>query len=110
MKKLLFIVSIVIFYSFSFKENKSYVPNSETAIKIAEAVWLPIYGNGIYDKTPFIAELEGDSIWHVYGTLTQPKDYIDKNGDTVITLREGGVPEFFLYKSDGRIIQVSHGK
>lgn len=28
------------------------VPNAETAIKIAEAVWLPIYGDGVFKKKP----------------------------------------------------------
>ena len=27
-----------------------YVPNKNTAIKIAEAIWLPIYGESIYRK------------------------------------------------------------
>lgn len=27
-----------------------YVPNQETAIKIAEAVWVPIYGDKIYNQ------------------------------------------------------------
>jgi hypothetical protein len=31
-------------------ETPNYVPNEETAIKIAEAVWLPIYGEDIYNK------------------------------------------------------------
>ena len=36
-------------------KNKNYVPDKITAIKIAEAVWLPIYGNSIYEKKPFVA-------------------------------------------------------
>ena len=39
-----------------------FVPNSETAIKIAEAVWFPIYGNDIYDKKPFVAKLVDSTI------------------------------------------------
>lgn len=36
--------------------REGYVPNKETAIKIAEAIWLPIYGNKIYNSKPFRAK------------------------------------------------------
>ena len=47
------------------------VPDEETAIRIAEAVWLPIYGNDIYNSKPFHAKLISDSIWVVEGTLPE---------------------------------------
>jgi len=72
------------------------VPNEETAIRIAEAVWLPIYGDLIYDSRLFKARLVDDSIWVVYGTL--PKGYA------------GGIPYAEISKSDGKILKVSHGK
>ncbi len=61
------------------------VPNQETAIKIAEAVWLPIYGKGIYDEEPFEAKLTERGDWLVLGAvhghgggelmmILQPKD------------------------------------
>lgn len=34
----------------------------ETAIKIAEAIWYPIYGEKIYDKKPFVARLKNPNI------------------------------------------------
>jgi len=73
-----------------------YVPDSETAIRIAEAVWLPIYGESIKEKEPFTATLK-EGIWIVRGTL--PKEY-----------DVGGVPVAEISKENGQIIRVSHGK
>jgi len=75
--------------------KKGYVPDKETAIKIAEAIWLPIYGEGIYNCKPFVAELRNDSIWVVQGTLTTGK---------------GGVPYIEIQKTDCKILKVIHGK
>ena len=72
------------------------VPNEETAIRIAEAVWLPIYGNDIYNSKPFQARLIGDSIWVVEGTL--PEGHL------------GGVPYAALQKKDGKVLKISHGQ
>jgi hypothetical protein len=71
-----------------------FVPNSETAIKIAEAVWLPIYGKQIESYKPFIAELR-DSIWYVKG---------DAKTDF------GGVVHIQIGKKDGKIHKVFHEK
>lgn len=49
--------------------QNGFVPNDTTAIKIAEAIWLPIYGEKIYKKKPFVAKLINDKIWVVEGTL-----------------------------------------
>lgn len=75
--------------------NEDYVPDKETAIKIAEAIWLPIYGEKIYESKPFEAQLKGDSLWVVEGTLKEKK---------------GGVPYIEIRKSDCKIIIVTHGK
>ena|ERR1035437_9051999 len=72
-----------------------YVPNKETAVKIAEAIWLPIYGDKIYNYKPFIAELKNDSVWIVQGTLKTGK---------------GGVPYIEIQKTDCKILKVIHGK
>jgi hypothetical protein len=83
--------------------NKGYlpelgvVPDEATAIKIAEAVWLPIYGNTIYSKQPFVAQYDEKGMcWIVRGTL--------RDG----TL--GGVPEIKIDRNDGKILYISHGK
>ena len=73
-----------------------YVPDASTAIKIAMAVWEPIYGREhIRRKKPFRAKLH-NGIWSVRGSL--PKGYL------------GGVPEAEISKRDGRILRVSHGR
>jgi len=73
------------------------VSNRNVAIKIAEAVWQPIYGDAIYSKQPFIAEYNKDEeYWYVHGTLP-PNTF-------------GGVPEIKINKSDGKILYISHGK
>lgn len=75
--------------------KEGLVPDAATAVRIAEAVWLPIYGKGIYEKRPFVAKLKGD-VWVVSGTL--PKDTL------------GGVPEAHIAKRDARVLKVVHGQ
>ena len=53
----------------NFKPKAGYVPDEKTAIAIAVAVWLPIYGEKqIESEKPFNAFLK-DGVWHVAGTL-----------------------------------------
>jgi len=75
--------------------ERGFVPDEKTAIRIAEAVWLPIYGKHIYNERPFRARLVGD-IWHVTGYL--PPNLL------------GGVAEVEISKADGKILRVSHGR
>ena len=79
----------------NFVPKGGYVPDAKTAIKIAEAVWLPIYGENIYTKKPFTAQLKGD-VWLVQGSLPE--------------LMLGGVPSAEISKQTGKILRVSHGK
>jgi len=75
--------------------SEGFVPDKSTAIKIATAVWFPIYGERIYKKKPYkIKLLKG--IWIVEGSMS--KDV------------EGGVPYIEIQKKDGKILKVSHGK
>ena len=76
--------------------RRGMVPDKETAIKIAESIWYPIYGSQIYTEQPFVAELEGDTVWFVRGSL--PKD------------RVGGCAEIRLRKSDAAVLDVNHEK
>jgi hypothetical protein len=78
------------------QEVVNYVPNAETAIKVAEAIWLPIYGERIYQKRPFVAKLKDSTIWVVTGTLRENL--------------LGGVPYIEIQKSDCKILKVTHGK
>jgi hypothetical protein len=80
----------------SYKPKNGFVPNQETAIRIAEAIWIPIYGAEEIDhERPFVASLR-NGVWFVRGSL--PKGH------------NGGVAEIEIAKDDGRIIRVSHGQ
>ncbi|MBI2386879.1 MAG: YbbC/YhhH family protein [Elusimicrobia bacterium] len=72
------------------------VPNEETAIAIAVAVWNPIYGKEkIESEKPFHARLS-KGVWTVEGTL--PEGW------------KGGTAEALIAKDDGRILRVTHYK
>jgi hypothetical protein len=73
------------------------VPNKQTVIKIAEAIWLPIYGKEIYNEKPFVAEFTTSGIWIVKGSLQDTKS-------------KGGVAYIETQKSDCKILKIFHGK
>ena len=80
----------------TFKPKAGYVPDQRTAVSIAEAVLVPIYGDKVIrEKTPLRATLR-DGTWIVAGTL--PRGYV------------GGVATIEINKDDGRILRVSHGQ
>jgi hypothetical protein len=87
-----------------YKPPKGFVPDAATAVKIAEAVLIPVYGEGtIKAERPFKATLQ-DGTWTVAGTLRCP----DVNGTTSICA--GGAAVGRLSKTDARIISMIHGK
>jgi len=72
------------------------VPTPEVAIQIAEAIWLPIYGERIYNQQPFIAQYYPRlDVWFVRGTLPS-------------ALHRGGTANIVIRKSDGQILSVTH--
>ena len=72
-----------------------FVPNEATAIRIAVAVWEPIYGVAqIAAQKPYRARIE-KGIWIVEGTLHSEM---------------GGVAIAEILKSDVRVLRVSHGR
>lgn len=73
-----------------------FVPDHQTAIKIAESIWLPIYGEKIYQEKPFNTVLMDDSLWLVSGTLP----------DSIL----GGTVFLKMRKKDAKIIMVTHYK
>jgi hypothetical protein len=78
------------------KPKEGYVPDANTAIKIAVAVWEPIYGaKKIADEKPYQARLT-DGTWIVEGSL--PKGWL------------GGVALAEIAKDDARILRVTHGR
>jgi hypothetical protein len=70
------------------------VPDQQTAIKIAEAIWLPIYGEKVLSEKPYAAELK-NGVWFVNGTLKEEK---------------GGVAYIEINKKDCKILNVYHTK
>lgn len=85
--------------------REGYVPNSVTALRIAEAVLTPIYGEKqINSEKPFIAKLK-DGVWTVQGTLHCP----DGTGG-ITTHCDGGTAEVRISKTDGRILFMMHYK
>lgn len=81
--------------------KEGYVPNEKTAIKIAEAVWLPIYGQRVYKELPFRAVLSEDKkTWYVESTF-------DKRGNI---FAKGGRSYAEINKDDGKVLKVYHTK
>jgi hypothetical protein len=73
-----------------------YVPDEQTAIRIAKAVLEPAYGNKrIAAQEPFVATLK-DGVWTVEGYLPP--------GVT------GGVAHVEISRSDARVLRMIHGK
>ena len=54
------------------------------------------YGKSILERKPFEAELIGDTLWIVAGSI--PKNML------------GGVPYIEIQKKDGTILGIGHGK
>ncbi len=95
----------------SIKAESFTVPNAELAIKIAETKWLSVYGDVIYNSYPFKASLQNaDTIWHVYGTLPKSGYSLNSNGDSVLTIVQGGVPHAIINRNNGEVLKVYHTK
>ena len=89
----------------SFTPKGGFVPDSITAVKIAEAVLIPVYGKELVEsERPFTAKLE-NGVWTVRGTLHCPNG---KGGQTMVCV--GGTAEVKLSKGDGRILEMIHYK
>jgi len=80
------------------KFEDGYIPNSASASKVAEIVWLNVYGTEINDEKPFIVKLKDGKVWIVEGTFNGGKHAL------------GGVAYIEIQKSDGKILKVIHGK
>ena len=80
----------------NFKPQNGYVPDAATAIKIAIAIWEPIYGvEQIAGEKPYQAHL-AHGIWTVEGSL--PAESV------------GGVTLAEIVQDDGKILRVIHGQ
>lgn len=87
----------------SYVPAAGYVPSEAVALKIAEAVLIPVYGEKqIASERPFHATLK-DDVWTVGGTLTCP----DGKGGTA-TVCKGGTAVVKISKLDARILYMIH--
>lgn len=67
-----------------------------SAVKIAEAIFVKVYGERVLSERPWKTALEqDDSVYHIRGTLKTTK---------------GGVPEIRLKRSNAEVISICHGK
>jgi NTF2 fold immunity protein len=81
------------------KPAEGFVPDAKTAIKVAVAVWEPIYGEQqIAKEKPYRAKLLTNTVWKVEGSLPE--------GIGV----KGGVATAFINKTDGKVVDVYHTK
>jgi len=78
--------------------SKGLIPDKETAEKIAEIIFVNIYGEKIKSEKPFVGTLVDGNVWFVRGSL-DPK-----------YKGFGGVASISICKKDGRILRVYHGK
>jgi hypothetical protein len=77
--------------------RNGFVPDANTAIKIAVAVWEPMFGaKTIAQEKPYRAKLLTNTEWRVEGSLPEN--------------RRGGVATAFIVRADGRILDVYHTK
>jgi hypothetical protein len=84
------------------KPAAGYVPDAKTAIRIAEAVLIPIYGEKeVQFERPYHAELHGRT-WRVYGSLPKLKPGWAWGG--------GGVAEAVIDRYTGKVLRVTHGE
>jgi hypothetical protein len=82
--------------SHSYNPPGGIVSSKETAIRMAEVVLGPIYGEAnIAAQRPFVATLKA-GVWLVSGTL--PADML------------GGTAYIEIAQADGRVITVSHSQ
>jgi hypothetical protein len=90
-----------------YNPNKVAVPDANTAIAIAHAVLVPIYGRQqVASEEPLVAIRRGD-VWTISGTLhckgSWISELLQKKPACV-----GGSAEVQLLAKDGRILHVTH--
>jgi hypothetical protein len=79
------------------KPENGFVPDAATALKIAEAILVSIYGQDSFDgQKPYEVKLNENEVWEISGTL--PEWTI------------GGVAYIEIQKSDSKILKVIHGE
>jgi hypothetical protein len=98
-----FVAAVVVLCAFSaqaqnpWKQPNGLVPDKQTAIKIAEAILFPIYGEDtIKRERPYRVSLR-DGCWYISGSMPH-SDEVMVGGTFFITISQW----------DGRVIQIGH--
>ncbi|MDZ5645989.1 YbbC/YhhH family protein [Nitrospirillum sp. BR 11828] len=87
-------------FAASYLPEAGYVPNEQTAIAVAEAVLIPVYGKAKIElEKPLTAKLE-DGRWVVDGHLRQGW----------LSVNLGGTAHVVIDKQTGQILEMIHGK
>ena len=87
--------------------TREIAPDAQSAIAIARAKLIPIYGAGtIEGEEPLVATRQGD-LWVVHGTLRCGLSWFER---IVGGLCLGGTAEVKLLAKDGRVLHVTHYK
>ena len=77
-----------------YQPKQGFVPDGAVAARVAEAVLVPIYGQGLIDsEKPLKASLR-DAVWTVRGTMPEGCN--------------GGVASVQISQRDARILNVIH--
>jgi hypothetical protein len=82
-----------------FERPGGLVPDEQTAIKIAEAILFPIYGEKtIRSEKPYVVKLK-DGKWRIEGSMPQ-----SKSGEIIL----GGTFHIVISQRDGRVLEIGH--
>lgn len=80
--------------------KKGYVPDSATALKVAEALLIPVYGQTkVESQRPFTAKLK-DDVWTVSGTLQCADVQLGRVSPC------GGILEVRISRSDAHVLEM----
>ena len=85
-----------------------FVPDSATAVRIAVAVWIPLYGErAIMAQQPFVARAN-DGVWTVTGTSSRTTAPLIVVDGRVLTEEAGAAtPVAKIARRDARILEVN---
>jgi hypothetical protein len=83
------------------KPDNGYIPDVQTAVRVAEAVLVPVYGaRQVAHERPFRASLAGD-LWTVSGSMHHCRTTTNK-------VCVGGVAVVQISKASGEVLLLVH--
>lgn len=83
-----------------FERPGGLVSDEQTAVKIAEAILFPIYGEvTIRGEKPYVVKHK-DGTWTIDGSMPQ-----STNGEIIV----GGTFHIVISQRDGRVLEIGHG-